>query len=222
MTRGRVAIGLAVVLLLASGPWAKPPAAAKPADNVEKLILAGLEAHKAGQAARAIDLLQKAITAIQQAIAGGWEYVFPAKAPPGYEAGEIKKQTHALAGPAGSSSVQLGQVFTRTKDRVRVRINLTDSPQLIKVHEASARMYNNPKVRAMMTRDGNRTIRGLARGKWVGWAIVDKRGQGSAQAHLTNKVAMITVNVTAAEAETLDLFVGLLNLTGPKPTKKAP
>lgn len=204
-----VTAALAVGLLFAMGRAKAPPKQAQAA--VEAEVAAGLKAFKAGKVQDAIAHLQKAISVMQGLLAGDLSSHFP-KAPDGWEAGEVKTQALAATGAGSTSFTQARRRYVRKKDKLRVEITLTDSPQLLKAQQAAGKAFDNPAVLQMINQDPNRQVRRIRRDGWTGWSMINKPRK--AEAYVFTQHCLLVIDVPKADADVLDTFLKAMDLKG--------
>ena len=190
-------------------------AAAKPkakVDQVEALITKALAAYKAGKAATAIDDLQKAISLMQKSLQKGMAGFLPA-APKGWTAGKIDSTSMSMgtAKDAGAWR-QVSRRYTRTSDKLRVTITITNSPQLIQATKAASKMYQSPQMIAMLNRDPNMKVELVSQHGWSGWIVISK-GK-SAQATALAKGCMLSVSASKDDEAALKAFWKAIDLKG--------
>lgn len=207
---GVLAVGLAMGVGMAKDP-AKEAKDAKEAAAVETEIATGLKAFKAGKLHDAIKHLQKAISRIQEMLGGDLVQYFP-KAPKGWEAGEIKKQSQSATGTTTSTITHITRTYVRTKDKLRVDIALTNSPQMLKGQRAAAKAFENPMVLRMMNQDPNKRFTRINRDGWVGWSVVEKGRR--AEANAFTETCLLTIRVSKAAADVLEMFLKSMDLKG--------
>jgi len=198
---------LAVGLALGMGLAKEPPKETQAA--VEAEVAAGLKAFKAGKIHDAIARLQKAISLMQDLVAGDLAAYFP-KAPEGWQAGEISKESIAAAGTTASSFIQVTRTYVRTKDKLRVEIRLTNSPQLLAAQQAAAKAFENPMVLRMLNQDPNKQIKRIDRDGWVGWSVVEKGRKAEATAF--TKTCLLFLGASKADADALEMFLKAIDL----------
>lgn len=197
------------MLLLTGALWAaddkKEPA------SVEAAIQKGLKDYKDSKPQDAIAALQEAISLIQKSAEKGLGSYFPA-APDGWEASEI--ESHSMAGmgsgkDAGISWTQISRTYTRKSDKMTVRMELTNAPQLIDVQKGMAEMYKNPQMLAAMNADGKTTVKPFDQSGWTGWTKIEK--DKDAELTTFSKGNLLTIHVSKADETALQQFIGLMN-----------
>jgi len=200
---------LAGGLLFAAG-LAKEPAKASKA-VIESEIAAGLKAFQAGKTQDSIAHLQKAISLMQDVLGGDLARYLP-KAPKGWEAGEIKKQSYAGTGTATATITQITRVYVRTADKVKVRISLTNSPQLIQGQKAALKAFRNPQMLRIINQDPKKQAKLIDRDGWAGWSMIEKGRRAAVTAF--SEACALTIRLSQAEADVLEMFLTSTDLKG--------
>ena len=184
----------------------------KPAD-AEAAIQKGLQLYKEGQAGAAIAALQEAIGIIQKSQQKGLAAFFP-KAPDGWEAGKL--ETNSAASGSGKDSftlTALEQDFTRKSDSLKVRISLTNSPQLIEPQKAMLENFRkNPMILQTINQAGEQKMTMISRDGWEGWQNSIKDGNGEIIAF--NGSNMLNIHMDKFDQSVLDQFWNAIDLKG--------
>ncbi len=185
---------------------------AKPAD-AEAAIQKGLQLYKEGQAGAAIAALQEAIGIIQKSQQKGLAAFFP-KAPDGWEAGKL--ESNSAASGSGKDSFTLTaieQSFTRKSDSLKVRISLTNSPQMIEPQKAMLENFRkNPMILQTINQAGEQKMTIISRDGWEGWQNSTKDGNGEIIAF--NGSNMLNIHMDKFDQSVLDQFWNAIDLKG--------
>jgi translation initiation factor 2 beta subunit (eIF-2beta)/eIF-5 len=203
----------AVLAVACSTAWtfAADKVAVKDGD-AEAKIQQALKLYKEGKAGDAIIALQDAIAIIQQSQSKGMAAFFP-KAPDGWEAGKL--ETNSISSGAGSEAMTmttLSQTFTRTSDKLDVKVTLTNSPQLIQPQKTMLDNLKNPQIMAAMNQDPDHKMKLIDRDGWAGWQSLTKNG--SAEIAIFNNSNLLNINVDKNDEAVLNQFFSTFDLKG--------
>jgi hypothetical protein len=122
----------------------------------------------AGDGQGAIDFLQKAIAAIQKTMEGGFVAFLP-KPGEGWTAKEATSSSGNWG--SGANAVQFTTVertYIRDADKLKVRIQITNAPQIVQAQGQALAMLKNPQMRAMLAQDPNTKVEFVDEDGWVG------------------------------------------------------
>lgn len=208
----RVIISSVLVLTVLSSALAQEPEATeKPAPpSVEKLTSEALAAYKAGRNAEAVEKLQQAISLIQKEMGEDMASFIP-DAPQGWKADDVRSSSGSLGGDGGQGQqwVRLSRAYTRTSDDLKVRLTISNSPQLVGTQRAATAMFSNPQYVAMLQSNPDMTIEAIDRDGWNGWMVVDK---SNAQLMAFCGSTMITVEAPKADKSAIETIFGAVDL----------
>ena len=157
-----VLVVLAVGLVCGLGVGKEPP---KKGAKIDALVASGMKSYKAGKINEAITTFQKVISELQALVTGKLEQYLPTL-PPVWVPGKIKSDSIAMSGQSSAAYSTVRRTYTRTTDKARVDITLTNNKQ---TPETFVLIYTRAKdgirVRIEKTVPPNTTVY-LAR-RWV-------------------------------------------------------
>lgn len=196
-----VLVVLAVGLVCGLGVGKEP---AKKAANIDSLVASGMKSYKAGKINEAITHFQKVISELQALVTGKLEQYFP-KLPPQWVAGKVKSDSIAMSGRSSAAYSTVRRTYTRTTDKARVDITLTNSPQIMGPQQMMLQtLTKNPAMLAMMNKDPKKQFTLIDQDGWSGWSVVEK-GRNRAETTAMTKSCMVNIRVSKAEAAVLDM-----------------
>ncbi len=216
MTAGKTTVVMGVLVLagslLAAGDKKpdKPLVIDKP-DKVESHVAAALKAYRAENPTDAIAQLQAAINLIQAQLSKTLAGQLP-DAPEGWSAGEVESDSMSVgAGGQGHAFSTAKRTYTRTADKVKVTVEITDSSIIIGAHKQMAQAFQNPQMIEMMNRDPNTQVKVLKIPGWVAWAQTSKSGSASGSLIAVSEHHAVNIQSRSAEMAILDQFAKLVD-----------
>jgi hypothetical protein len=209
----RMAIVTAVVALVCVAALVAAPAESRPASDtakVESLVNQALAEYKAGNTGDAVAHLQEAITLMQKSLSKGLAAVFP-EAPAGWEAGKVESNAMSFGSADGSQAwTQVSRTYTKTGVDLNVKIEITNTPQLIEAAKATAEAFKNPQMLAALNQNGNTKVEVVGKDGWFGWQTINKGSSAELVAY--NKDCLLTVHVNKDDAAAMSTFWNSMNL----------
>ena len=208
----RIMIAALVVLLgLAVG---SAPAAEEAKADVSAMIEKGREAIGKEEYQRAIDILQAVISELQKRMSKSLEVLFP-KAPEGWTAAEIQAGAFtAVTSGAAHSQTTLSRAYTRTKDEQKITVTLSNMPQQVRGMKRMMEMYKNPRMRAMMNVDPNRSVTVEDASGWTVLVQSEKGDKPGANLTAICDAMMLAINAPGGDAALARSFLKNFDLKG--------
>jgi len=166
-----------------------------PRSKIEKMIVDGLAAFRERADDTCVDLLQKAISRINELSATGLGAILPKEFPEEFEADEAKRSTGTWG--SGANTVQwrsITQHWTRESDGARITVTASNSPQIVKTSRAGFDIYTrNPQLKAAMAAQGIE----ISEKEGFGIMVSDQNGRPSGQ--VFGKTLMIQIQLSKGD-----------------------
>ena len=205
---------------VASDPSASDPVTSDPMVEAQKLIAQAQEAIKDGRAEDAIDLLQKAIGALQSIEKAGLSGLLP-DPPDGWSATEPQAQSGNWG--SGAQAFQwttANRRYTHENEGTQVEITITNSPQLVTAQQQTIAAFKNPQLAKLLRQQQGQKLDIFDDRGWSGYSAKEEEPPGGNLIAIKEKT-LITIRVHGGPATHLDVFWKKMNLGDKKP-KDAP
>ena len=195
--------GLLVVLLLGRPVNAQ--------DDITPLIDAGRKSVAAGDYQKALEQFQQVVQKIQAQLSASIEKFFP-DAPGGWEAGEIDSQSWSGSTAEGTNSMtNITRRYTRSSDKARCNINMTNWPQMVQTFRQSLDTYK--QMQQIMQNNPDMDLSFEERDGWTLMKIVQKDSK-NVQINAVHDKLIISIELNRPEPDVADQFVRALDLAG--------
>jgi hypothetical protein len=209
--RGVLVIVLTAVLMIGSSVTAQ--------DDLKSLVKKGQSAFDAKDYQSALEYFQQVVQKLQNLVGAAFEQYMP-KALPGWEAGELQRQSWAGTSEEFTGNmVNLSQKFTRTSDGKTCRIDLVNWPQSVTAVKQSLDMYK--QMGDMMNADPNINMSINEKDGWTVLRIVDLQ-QNTTQIQAVSNNAMISIDANYPDAKEANQYLDAMDLSAIEHKAKRP
>jgi hypothetical protein len=209
MARRLLVLAVLVGLCAAGVAMAGSTPSAASVKEVQDLSASAVKEFEAGNGAKAVDLLQKAITVVQKTMTGNLAACLP-NPPDGWDADRIKEEAIAATGAGLSQWSRVSRKYTHRTDKVEVNVDLTNSPVFVQMQETVWKTYQNAELLKMLNQNPNSQISLVDRDGWKGYTTVEKNR--SVQTTLFVAGGLLTLNVSKDDPAAATQFLGLIDL----------
>jgi len=175
MTRYAV---IGVCVLCSAGVAADRLPASRPAagEGFEPLLVRAIQAEKTGQTGEALLLLQRAIGLLQTRLQEAMKATLP-KPAEGWTATAPKCESiHMAMGEQEQPMyfTQVARTYRRTKDKLSVKLTVTNMPLMVEAQEQAFKQYQDPELLKMMNASPELAIKLVQREGWKGFVTTHK------------------------------------------------
>lgn len=165
------------------------------ADPVLNLIDQSKKAYQQENYRRAHDLLQEAISKINEKLSASYKPFLP-DAPNGWTGREADSESFSVSTPDGNIRVTEAQrKYVRDTDQRTVRVTITNTPEILKPYQKMAKAMQAPMMKEMMNQQGI-----VSTENKDGWYIVFEKRENS-DYEMTAVHEKVVIKMTGADSE---------------------
>lgn len=205
-----VAVALAAVMCLASGPTSAGSPDPDTVKTVQDLTGNGAKEFSAGNSNKAVDLLQQAISLIQKSMTTSLVNFLP-NPPAGWDAGKVEEGAMATNVQGNIQGYHVSRKYTKKEDKTRVKVEINGSEIFVQGMKERWKS-TTPELLKILNRSPDVQTRIVERDTWKGF-VTQRKGK-RAEAALFVAGGLLTVEVTPDREEILDQFIGMIDLAG--------